>query len=389
MDAGTLVVMTTLILLLNGGVLGLVHRGLTSDVQPAAADWRIGTLLIAGASILFGAVEKLPPGLIFPAANLCVLSGVALYWRSLRRFCGMSTGWWLAVPVVAGVAAVWWFAQIHPHHGARVLVVSSIVAAIAFLSAWTLVRHGQRFAGASRNVLTVVFCVWGAISLLRVGYFSLSGNVPVNILQTQHWINLVSILAYGVMPIVGTTAFIVMCVERIRRQWETAAATDELTQLPNRRSIAATANARFNAARRAGLVEAFAVAVIDIDHFKSINDRYGHDVGDVALKHLARVLEHTCRGPNMAGRQGGEEFVVLLDVANATEARAAAERIRRAIEEAPVNLPSAPLPVTASIGVSVMSAADGDFDTLLKRADQALYAAKQGGRNRVELRQET
>ena len=88
MDTATLVAMATLILLLNGGVLGLVHRGLTLDVQPAAVDWRIGTLLIAGASILFGTVDKLPAGFIFPVANLCVSwSGIALYWRSMRRFC--------------------------------------------------------------------------------------------------------------------------------------------------------------------------------------------------------------------------------------------------------------------------------------------------------------
>jgi diguanylate cyclase (GGDEF)-like protein len=389
MDAVTLVVLTTLILLLNGGVLGLVHRGLTPDVQPAAADWRIGTLLLAGASILFGAVDKLPPGFILPAANLCVLSGMALYWRSIRLFCGLAGGWWLAIPVVAGVAVVWWFAQIHPSHATRAIVVSSILAAMAFTSAWTLLRHGRRYAGVSRNVLTAVFCLWGMMSLVRVGFFGLSHDVPAHILEPQHWINLASILLFGVLPIIGTTGFIVMCVERIRRQWETAAATDELTGLPNRRSIAATAHARFNAARRAGLVEAFAVAVIDIDHFKSINDQFGHDVGDVALKHLARVLEQTCRGPNMAGRQGGEEFVVLLDVANATEARAAAERIRHAIEAAPVTLPHRQLTMTASIGVGAMSAADADYDAILKRADLALYAAKQGGRNRVEFSKES
>lgn len=389
MDTATLVAMATLILLLNGGVLGLVHRGLTLDVQPAAVDWRIGTLLIAGASILFGTVDKLPAGFIFPVANLCVLSGIALYWRSMRRFCNMAAGWGLAAPVVTGVAAVWWFAQVQPSHAARAIVVSSFVAAIAFMCAWTLVRHGRRYAGASRSVLAVVFCLWGAMSLVRVGYFGLSNEVPVNVLQPGQWINVASVLAYGVLPIIGTTAFIVMCIERIRGQWETAAATDELTGLPNRRSITATAHARFNAARRAGLVEAFAVAVIDIDHFKSINDRFGHDVGDAALKHLARVLENTCRGPNMAGRQGGEEFVVLLDVANAAEAAAAAERIRSAIEASPAPLASKPLPMTASIGVSVMTASDADYDSLLKRADQALYKAKQDGRNRVELRKDS
>ena len=385
MDAATLVLMTTLLLILNGGVLGLVHRGLTQDVQPAAMDWRIGTLLIAGATVLFIAVEKLPPGFIFPAANFCLLSGIALYWRAMRRFCGLATDWRLAIPVVAGTFGTWWFAQIHYSHPLRVMVVSGLVSVMAFLSAWTIARYGARSAGVSRKVLTVLFCFIGLVSAIRILYFSFSVTVPANVLQSQAWINIVSILVFGTVPLIGTTAFIVMCVERIRRQWEAAAATDELTGLPNRRSISATAHMRFNAAQRMCLVEAFAVAVIDIDHFKSVNDRFGHDAGDAALVHLADVLGKTCRGPNMAGRHGGEEFVVLLDVANAVEAIDAAERIRRTIAESPITLSNQRVQISASIGVSVMSANDAGFEDILKRADLALYSAKRRGRNCVEF----
>jgi diguanylate cyclase (GGDEF)-like protein len=174
-----------------------------------------------------------------------------------------------------------------------------------------------------------------------------------------------------------------MCSERIRHQWQRAAATDYLTELPNRRTITGSGEAGFQQARR--LQTGFAVAVIDIDHFKRINDGYGHDAGDIALKHVARLLAEHCRGPHMVGRQGGEEFVAVLAVANAQEALTAAERLRHAVAAAPVHISGQPVHLTISIGVAVLSATDLSYDHLLRRADQAVYAAKAAGRNRVEL----
>jgi diguanylate cyclase (GGDEF)-like protein len=173
-----------------------------------------------------------------------------------------------------------------------------------------------------------------------------------------------------------------MCSERIRRQWERAASTDYLTGLANRRTLADAGAQRFAQARQQD--RGFGLGVIDIDHFKSINDRYGHDVGDAALKHVAAKLELACREAELPARQGGEEFVVLFDDVAGDTALAAGERLRHAVAEAPFIAGELTLPVTVSIGVAVRLPEDREFDCVLRRADAALYAAKRGGRNRVE-----
>lgn len=106
-----------------------------------------------------------------------------------------------------------------------------------------------------------------------------------SILETGTLINALTPLSAAVLPVIGTTAFLVLCSERLRAEWERAATIDFLTSLPNRRTISSTGITRFNAAQRSG--STFAAAVVDIDHFKSVNDRFGHDVGDLALQHVA------------------------------------------------------------------------------------------------------
>lgn len=217
----------------------------------------------------------------------------------------------------------------------------------------------------------------------RAAYFGAMARPGLTVLDPSHWINTATPLVLAALPVVGTTAFLLMCSERIRRQWELAAATDYLTGLPNRRTIMGTGEARFNAARRSGA--GFAVAVLDIDHFKAVNDRFGHDTGDAALQHIAGILTRECRGPNMAGRQGGEEFVALFEDASGSQASLAAERLRRAVEAAEFLADGAPVKLSVSIGVGVIGAQDAQFADLLRRADQALLAAKACGRNRVVL----
>jgi len=125
--------------------------------------------------------------------------------------------------------------------------------------------------------------------------------------------------------------------------------------------------------------------LIDIDHFKSVNDRYGHETGDLALKHVAATLEQTCRAKELPARQGGEEFVVVLGSAGREDALAFGERLRAAVEATPFASEGIKLNVTISVGIACLSPNDERFDHLLGRADTALYAAKANGRNRVEM----
>ncbi len=134
----------------------------------------------------------------------------------------------------------------------------------------------------------------------------------------------------------------------------------------------------------AGGVE-FSLICIDIDHFKRCNDTYGHDVGDMVLRHTARILSKQVRAGETVCRLGGEEFLILLPSAQAEMATVAAERIRAAIETNRVKCGDLELSVTISIGVAERTGATPSPEDLLKLADQALYEAKRTGRNRVCL----
>ena len=122
------------------------------------------------------------------------------------------------------------------------------------------------------------------------------------------------------------------------------------------------------------------VMIIDLDHFKNVNDTYGHDVGDIVLKAIGELLKNTCRGSDFVARFGGEEFVVLLSNCNKDNAMVKSENIRKRVEACRPN----ELTITASIGVTSMGDDTNiDFETLFKAADTAVYSSKENGRNQV------
>ncbi len=169
---------------------------------------------------------------------------------------------------------------------------------------------------------------------------------------------------------------------RKAQQFEQLALTDTLTGLATRRHFCSVAEREFARSRRKG--ELLSLIVLDIDHFKSINDRFGHATGDAVLVQLAAALRAGLREIDLAGRWGGEEFCVLLPQTSLGEALEAAERLRTAVANAPIRTPDGqPLPVTASFGVTMFEPDDRSVEALIERADQAMYRAKRSGRNRV------
>jgi len=161
------------------------------------------------------------------------------------------------------------------------------------------------------------------------------------------------------------------------------AITDQLTGLYNRRFLGTQLEPLVQRAQCGG--DPVSVMTIDIDHFKRCNDTFGHDVGDAVLREFAARLASNTRPSDYACRQGGEEFIVVMPRTTGDIACLAAERLRRAIAASAFIIPGLgqPLDVTISIGVASTEGADDTPETLLKRADQALYEAKRGGRNRV------
>jgi diguanylate cyclase (GGDEF)-like protein len=172
-------------------------------------------------------------------------------------------------------------------------------------------------------------------------------------------------------------------IAEARRRIETMAIVDELTGMFNRRHLLVRFNQEFGRARR--LNKALACVMIDIDHFKGINDKYGHLAGDQLLKETAGLITGSIRTYDIAGRYGGEEFFVIFPDTSFEQARNLAERIRQVIGETLCIQAGIPVsgPVTVSIGVASLSAADRSVNDLLLRADKGLYKAKGEGRNRV------
>jgi two-component system cell cycle response regulator len=165
---------------------------------------------------------------------------------------------------------------------------------------------------------------------------------------------------------------------------EELALTDPLTGLPNRRAIEDWATRQLSGAIRYGF--SFLVVLADLDHFKAVNDTYGHDAGDAVLKKFSEILKANSRRSDICGRIGGEEFLFILTHTTQDNARIVIERIRAELETAKFDFDDGSLSATASFGLAGFEGTQpADFARLVAQADVALYAAKRAGRNRIAI----
>jgi diguanylate cyclase (GGDEF)-like protein len=160
-------------------------------------------------------------------------------------------------------------------------------------------------------------------------------------------------------------------------------ATDGLTGISNRRHFLALAESEW--ARFQRYHRPMSLLIIDVDRFKSINDEWGHDVGDVALSHVAKLCLENKRTSDIVARIGGEEFAALLPETELREAAVVAERLRQALKDHPLKLDDSSIAMTISIGIAEASTSMAGVGALMKKADQALYLAKAAGRNRTQV----
>jgi diguanylate cyclase (GGDEF)-like protein len=383
LDPLSIFVVAILLALLNGAVLGIVHRDLPQDLRPAAFSWRFGTLLIAVGCILLVVQRELPaaPGIL--AGNIAICLGLTAYWRALRQFYGLPERWWLLIPTLLVFPAVLWFSLVSPDLPRRVLVVSLIDCLPlvgAFMTLWHA-RKGER--AVSRWVLAVAIVFVIGFLLVRAFVVLASGEGMQSIMDPSAVINALTPMVMSILPVVGTTAFLQLCNERIRRHWERAASTDALTGLANRRTLVGEGRWRIDRARRLG--QPLALAVIDIDRFKGINDRFGHEVGDRVLRQVADLLAQAAGENDLVARQGGEEFVMVLHDTDLPAAYTGLDELRRRIAASSLETSGAVVRVTVSIGLTALADDDSGLDDPLRRADAALYRAKSGGRDRIEI----
>ncbi|MEW7848479.1 GGDEF domain-containing protein [Massilia aurea] len=265
------------------------------------------------------------------------------------------------------------------HGGANHIQLSALVGAVvalfAMAMAWALLRRRsasllQRIIGINDALFAAAVVIWVASVWLGKGPLDHSGAQQA------------AYLAGYMLMIVNGFGFLLLCKQKDDTHMAKLAATDSLTGLYNRHAFLVRADgARVVAQRqRTGL----GLLMIDIDHFKQINDRWGHATGDEALVVFARTARGIVRDHETIGRLGGEEFALLLPGADLDEAVQAAERLRLAIREATIVTSGPSYRMTVSIGVVVLDPHE-DLGGAMARADHALYAAKRAGRDRVEI----
>jgi diguanylate cyclase len=242
-------------------------------------------------------------------------------------------------------------------------------------------------------VLTLLPRQWTGTGWRRSALFGLATCSSIVVVFLFPWAVARALLISATLPVTIVNILGVMLLSDllqreqyrigIQRALENEASLDPLTRLPNRRVLQREGD---RCSKEAGMRRIpFSIIMLDIDHFKKINDSWGHSFGDTVLARLADVIRQTVRKTDIAARYGGEEIVVLLPNTDTRAAAAVAEKIRKDIEDTTLMFEQEAVHVTVSIGIACSLEPTTDFKHVLEAADKALYRAKAGGRNRVEL----
>lgn len=265
---------------------------------------------------------------------------------------------------------------------ARVLVFNSTLVVLSAASAMLLRQHHRRFGWAVLALPVGAHLLQVLLGLVRIG-LTLQSNEPTTNFMAASQGHVVAIMLNSLAALALAFGFLALHASHLLEALEQQAATDALTGLANRRGFDRALALEWERHQRRG--SPLAVMVIDIDHFKQINDAHGHAAGDAALRHLGQVLRQHLRPYDLSGRLGGEEFCVVEADTDLDGARRSAERLRQTSLVYGHDAQGRALDLTLSIGVSVARADDQSPHDAIRRADAALYRAKQNGRNRVEL----
>jgi diguanylate cyclase (GGDEF)-like protein len=299
-------------------------------------------------------------------------------WSAARLFHGHRVLWG---SMLLG-ATVWLVACLSPEFvqsaPARIILSSLIVSAYTFLTAMELWRERRKHL-LQRWPAIFVPMLHGAVFLIPIPLASVLPADRGMLSLASGWIAVFTLET--ILYVIGT-AFIVLLIAKERRVriHKAAAHTDPMTGLFNRRGFIEAAHLLMKRQAKKGVP--VSVLMFDLDHFKSINDSYGHSVGDDALRLFASTVSSTMRANDVIARFGGEEFVAILP-GNITDAVIAADRVRLAFDAAAIEVGEGRLAATVSVGAAC-GAAMSDIEQLIGNADAALYRAKLNGRNRVE-----
>ncbi|CAH1662772.1 Diguanylate cyclase (GGDEF)-like protein [Hyphomicrobiales bacterium] len=375
LDVRTLFIVVVFITIVAGAWLSL--SALQHHNRRPLALWGSCYFLVGFGIAILATHEFLPDRLRIVVGNSLILLGYGAAWQGARAFDGRPLQWaGLSVGTVIwlGACLIPAFAEILP---VRVMLFSGIVAAYSFATAWELWRGRGELA--SRMPGVVLLSVHGAIFIIRAID---APNLPLpdsGFLTAWNW-NMV--LAFETLIFMLGMAFIATAImkEQLSFEHRREALVDPLTEALNRRGFELRGLQVLR--RHAATHEPIAAIAFDLDHFKAVNDTFGHAMGDAILVQFSQIASRYLRSSDMLFRMGGEEFTALLPGASADDARLVADRIRNSFVEA-VRQSCGGRGVTVSAGIASSGTHGYDAQELLSAADRALYRSKNEGRNRV------
>ena len=348
----------------------------------AVCWWGFAYLIRLVSIGLFGMYGEVPDIVSIDLANALLFTAFAATWTGARVFDSRPVE-----PVYLVTGAVLWLLIcrlpiLADNFDARALIASGIITAYTWLTAYEFWR-GRSEALVSRWPAIFMFFAHGALYILRTPLVAMlpSATTSDNLFASV-WM---TVLSTESLLLTISSAFILLAMakERTELRHRTAAMVDPLTGIANRRSF--MQDAALMTKQHLADPRPTAVLLIDLDRFKSINDRFGHALGDRVLEIFTDAARKSTRGSDLIGRLGGEEFAAMLIDTNRDKAVEVAERIRESFAQMAQEVDGRAVCATVSIGLVHSEAPTLDLPELLAQADQALYCAKERGRNRVEV----
>jgi len=374
----TLLLVNVLVTAVLGISMGVVARRARRDGMVYWA-WAMGAQALT--YLLFALRGQISDWFSVVLANTLLVTTFALFAEGLCEFQQRPARRWLIWgPVVAMLLLV---ALLMNHPQARPLLATVL---LGFQSAVLLqLIIGRRHETPGRGQYFVVAGLLLVILAMLFRFFvSVSGQADLNQVTDSNPAHARSLLMSTLIIVLLAMGLVLMTKEQADVRNRTLAMQDDLTGLNNRRSIQRLLEQQLAVMQRSS--RPLALLLVDVDHFKRVNDTHGHLSGDQALRAIADRLQERLRAQDLVGRWGGEEFIAILPDTDQAGARHLAETLRQAVEQLRmVSLVGTPMPLTISIGVHARDAPRGDErDDMIGAVDRALYLAKQNGRNRVE-----
>ena len=378
-DVPTLLLMVIVSSLVMAGALLLLQGDRRQD---GLVHWAGALVLGAAGYALFLLHGRVPAFVSTVPANALVSSMLAGMAAAVQCFQGRTPQWQrLALaPVLIAVLMSFFLNNL----SARVLLSNLLMAVQALWLLWCLRQGGDKgTSGRGAQLLTAGLVLEAGVLLLRSASAALFAQDGASILQ-GNTVQTLTFMTASIGMLVTSVGFVFMGKDRADLLNRRLAAQDELTGLANRRAILAALDR--DVARSLRTHAPLALMMVDVDHFKQVNDRHGHLAGDAVLRSVCDALVQRVRGQDIVGRYGGEEFLVVLPGTARDGATLLARQLCAAVQATPCLWNGETIRVTVSIGVYGGPLQPHDHaDRLLHAADSALYRAKEAGRNRVEV----